>query len=168
MAANDALPRREPVRAFVGLGANLGETRGTLEAALRSLATLPATTLARRSSAYRSAPIDAGGPDYVNAVAELSTQLAPLDLLGHLQDIERLHGRERSYRNAPRTLDLDLLLYGEATIETPALSVPHPRMHARAFVLAPLAELWPEGAIPGRGRIAALLGAVADQRIERL
>jgi 2-amino-4-hydroxy-6-hydroxymethyldihydropteridine diphosphokinase len=169
MAANDAaLPRREPVRAFVGLGANLGDARATLDAALRSLAILPASTLERRSSFYRTAPIDAGGPDYLNAVVELTTQLAPHDLLGHLQDIETMHGRERSYVNAPRTLDLDLLLYGGARIETPTLTLPHPRLHERAFVLAPLAEIWPGGSIPGRGRVADLLAGVADQRIERL
>ena len=168
MAANDALPAREPVRAFVGLGANLGDARAVLEAALRSLAALPQTALQRRSSWYRTAPIDAGGPDYLNAVAELATTLAPHDLLGHLHDIERLHGRERPYRNAPRTLDLDLLLYGDAHIDTPALVVPHPRLQRRAFVLAPLAELWPGGAIAGLGCIDALLAGVADQPIERL
>ncbi|MGE5116219.1 MAG: 2-amino-4-hydroxy-6-hydroxymethyldihydropteridine diphosphokinase [Betaproteobacteria bacterium] len=166
MAAHDRLPA--PVRAFVGLGANVGDTRRTLEAALRSLAVLPLTTLERRSSWWRSAPIDAGGPDYVNAVAELSTELGAADLLGHLLDIERLHGRERPYRNAPRTLDLDLLLYGDARIDTPSLTVPHPRMHERAFVLAPLAEVWPALEVPGRGRVDALLAGVADQRVERL
>jgi 2-amino-4-hydroxy-6-hydroxymethyldihydropteridine diphosphokinase len=169
MAANDALPARDPVRAFVGLGANVGDARATLDAALRSLATLPASALLRRSSWYRTAPVDAQGRDYLNAVAELSTRLPPHDLLGHLLDIELLHGRERPYRHAPRTLDLDLLLYGEARIDTPDLTVPHPRMHERAFVLAPLAELWPEGSIEGHGRVDALLEkARAFQRIERL
>ncbi len=168
MAANDALPAREPVRAFVGLGANLGDARAALNAALRSLAMLPQTTLRRRSSWYRTAPVDAAGPDFLNAVAELATTLTPEDLLGHLLDIEQVHGRERPYRNAPRTLDLDLLLHGDARIDTPQLTLPHPRLHQRAFVLAPLAELWPEGEIAGLGRLDALLAGVADQRLERL
>ena len=166
MAAHDRLPA--PVRAFVGLGANVGDTRRTLEAALRSLAVLPLTTLERRSSWWRSAPIDAGGPDYVNAVAELSTELGAADLLGHLLDIERLHGRERPYRNAPRTLDLDLLLYGDRAIERADLRLPHPRMHERAFVLAPLVELDPAAEIPGRGRAVEWLARCADQRVERI
>jgi 2-amino-4-hydroxy-6-hydroxymethyldihydropteridine diphosphokinase len=157
-----------PVRAFIGLGGNLGDAQATLESAVRLLAKLPHTVLRRRSSCYRSAPVQASGPDFVNAVVEVETALSPHELMARLQAIERTHGRERSYRNAPRTLDLDLLLYGDRCVETPALTVPHPRLHERAFVLAPLAELWPDGIVPGRGPIAELLSQVADQSITRL
>ena len=154
--------------AYVGLGANLGDARAALQSALDALARLPGTSLLRASSVWRSAPVDSSGPDYLNAVAELSTALAPLDLLHHLQAIELAHGRERPYRNAPRTLDLDLLLHGDAVLEGAELTLPHPRAHERAFVLAPLAELSPALVIPGCGRVSELLAAVADQRIERL
>ncbi len=154
--------------AYVGLGANLGDARAALASALAALAGLADTTLLRTSSVWRSAPIDSSGPDYLNAVAELRTSLAPLELLHRLQSIELAHGRERPYRNAPRTLDLDLLLYDACALETPELTLPHPRAHERAFVLAPLAELVPEIHVPGRGRVSDLLAAVADQRIERL
>jgi 2-amino-4-hydroxy-6-hydroxymethyldihydropteridine diphosphokinase len=154
--------------AYIGLGANLGDARAALESALAALADLPDTTVLRRSSVWHSAPIDSSGPDYLNAVAELRTSLAPIDLLHRLQAIELAHGRERPYRNAPRTLDLDLLLHGELVMSTPELTLPHPRAHERAFVLAPLAELAPDLLIPGRGCVADLLAAVADQRIERL
>ncbi|WP_348756342.1 2-amino-4-hydroxy-6-hydroxymethyldihydropteridine diphosphokinase [uncultured Aquincola sp.] len=155
-------------RIFVGLGANLGDARATLEAALAALAALPDTRLMARSSYYRTAPVDAGGPDYLNAVAELRSSLAPEALLDALQAIEQQHGRERPYRNAPRTLDLDLLLVGALRLDTPRLTLPHPRLHQRAFVLAPLAELAPELAIYGLGDVSTLLAACADQRIERL
>jgi 2-amino-4-hydroxy-6-hydroxymethyldihydropteridine diphosphokinase len=157
-----------PVRAFVGLGGNLGDAHATLVSAVQALAGLPHTALRRHSSCYRSAPVDASGPDFVNAVAEIETTLPADDLLAGLRAIEQRHGRQRSTRNAPRTLDLDLLLYGDACIATPALTVPHPRMHERAFVLLPLAELWPEGVIPGRGTLAELLARVADQSIARV
>lgn len=156
-------------RAWVALGANLGDARGTLLRAFESLARLPQTRLVARSSLYRTAPIDAPGqPDYINAVAQIATTLPPLELLHELQAIEQAFGRERLYRNAPRTLDLDLLLYGEHCLDTPELILPHPRLAERAFVLAPLAELDPDLVIPGRTRVAALCLAVADQRIERL
>jgi len=157
-----------PVCAFVGLGANLGNARATLESAVQALAGLPHTQLRQCSSWYRSAPVDATGPDFINAVARLETTLAAQDLLTRLIEIETRHGRERSHRNAPRTLDLDLLIYGDERIETPTLVVPHPRMHERAFVLAPLAELWPDGVVPGRGTVIDLLGRVAHQRVVRL
>jgi 2-amino-4-hydroxy-6-hydroxymethyldihydropteridine diphosphokinase len=157
-----------PVRAFVGLGGNLGDARATLASALRSLQALPHSRLRRCSSWYQSAPVQASGPDFVNAVAELDTTLAPHALLAGLRSIEHGHGRERSHRNAPRTLDLDLLLYGDLCIESPELTVPHPRLHERAFVLAPLAELWPDGSVPGRGTIAELLAGVSTQRIARI
>lgn len=154
--------------AYVGLGANLGDARAALQSALSALEELPGTVLLRASSVWRSAPIDSSGPDYLNAVAELRTTLTPLDLLHRLQAIELAHGRERPYRNAPRTLDLDLLLHGDVTLDTPELTLPHPRAHVRAFVLAPLAELAPGHVIAGRGRVSELLAGVADQRIERL
>ena len=154
--------------AYIGLGANLGDARAALASALAALAGLADTTLLRSSSVWRSAPIDSSGPDYLNAVAELRTSLAPIDLLHRLQAIELAHGRERPYRNAPRTLDLDLLVYGAQSLATPELTLPHPRAHERAFVLAPLAELAPDLVITGRGRVSDLLAAVADQRIERL
>jgi len=149
-------------RAWIGLGANLGDARAALRTAVQSLAALPATRVLRVSSLYRSAPVDAGGPDYLNAVAELETPLAPLGLLHALQSIERAAGRERPYRNAPRTLDLDVLLHGDGPLESAELTVPHPRMGERAFVLLPLAELAP-------GRVdAQQLAAVAGQRIDRV
>jgi 2-amino-4-hydroxy-6-hydroxymethyldihydropteridine diphosphokinase len=153
------------VRVFIGLGANLGDAAATLNAAVLALAALPLTTLFACSKTYRSAPVDAQGPDYLNAVAELHTALLPNALLRELQAIEQAHGRERAYRNAPRTLDLDLLLYGDHTIATPDLTVPHPRMHERAFVLLPLQELAPELEIPMCGKLADLLAAVSDQRV---
>lgn len=153
---------REPVTAFVGLGANLGEPQRALADALAALARLPDTRLARSSRVYRSAPVDAGGPDFFNAVAQLETRLTAPDLLARLQAIEHAAGRERPYRNAPRTLDLDLLLYGSARIASARLTVPHPRLRERAFVLLPLQELAPE-------RVEARdLAAVAVQRIAPL
>lgn len=153
--------------AYIGLGANLGDALGALRAALAALRELPGTRLAAVSSLYRSAPIDATGPDYLNAVARLDTALAPHELLAALQAIELAHGRERPYRNAPRTLDLDLLLHGAARIDTPMLTLPHPRLHERAFVLLPLAEIAPSLVLPGLGPIEAALARVRDQRIKR-
>ncbi len=144
----------------IGLGANLGDLDHALRDAVQAIAGLPQTTLVSVSSLYRSAPIDAGGPDYLNAVALVRTQMQPLPFLQALQAIEQAAGRQRSYRNAPRTLDLDIELWGEQVIDLPDLSVPHPRMWQRAFVLLPLAELLPERISP------AQLAAVADQRIE--
>ena len=155
-------------RAFVGLGANLGDARAALQSALDALAQLPGSTLSASSPVYRSAPIDSSGPDYLNAVALLETTLDAPALLAQLQQIEQAHGRERPYRNAPRTLDLDLLLYGDAVIESPELTVPHPRLHERAFVLGPLADLAPDLLVPGRGPVRELLAGVAAQRIDRL
>lgn len=154
--------------ACIGLGANLGAAREVLGYAIQSLTTLPRTTRVAASGFYRSAPVDAAGPDFLNAVLVLRTQLDPEHLLGELHRIEQEHGRERPHRNAPRTLDLDLLLYGQRRIATPALVVPHPRMHQRAFVLYPLVEVLPDAVIPGVGLARAQLPAVADQRIERI
>lgn len=149
-------------RAYVGVGANLGDTRAAVQQAMDALAALPGTLEAARSSLWRSAPVEASGPDFVNAVVALDTTLAPLELLAQMQRIESEAGRERPYRNAPRTLDLDLLLHGDTRLDTPALVLPHPRMFQRAFVLRPLAEIAPEQVSASR------LAAVAGQRIERL
>lgn len=156
------------VDAYIGLGANLGDAKATLAAAFNALEALPESELVQRSSIYRSAPIDSSGPDYLNAVVRLRTALGAHALLAQLQSIERSHGRERPYRNAPRTLDLDLLLYSEQHIQTQTLVVPHPRAHERAFVLAPLAELAPWLVIPGRGAVTVLLSALGAQRVDRL
>ncbi len=147
---------------FIGLGANLGDAQATVQQAIGQIAALPQTRLVRQSSLYRTAPVDAGGADYINAVIEISTGLAPLALLRALQDLEQQAGRQRPYRNAPRTLDLDILLYASQTIATPLLTVPHPRMGERAFVLQPLAEI-----APGRVTQQAL-DAVKTQSILRL
>lgn len=155
-------------RAFIGLGANLGDARATLTAAVAALRDLSGTELKAVSSVFRSAPVDAVGPDFLNAVAELSTCLSPLELLRQLQSIELAHGRQRPFRHAPRTLDLDLLLYGERQCDTSELQLPHPRMHQRAFVLLPLAELAPDAQIPGLGSLQTYLSQVGDQRVERL
>ncbi|WP_374674702.1 2-amino-4-hydroxy-6-hydroxymethyldihydropteridine diphosphokinase [Ideonella sp.] len=155
-------------RAYVGLGANLGDALAQVRAALDALGEVPQTRLVARSSLYTSAPVDASGPDYVNAVAVLDTALAPHALLAELQDIERRFGRERPYHHAPRTLDLDLLLQGEHRLDTPALQLPHPRLHERAFVLVPLDEVAPGLQLPGLGPVQALLARVAGQRLHRL
>jgi len=159
--------------AWVGIGANLGDARANVLDAIERLGRSCGVRLLRASSLYRSAPIDSSGDDYVNAVAAIDTELAPHALLAALHSIEQAHGRERPYRNAPRTLDLDLLLYGDDVInDAPTLVVPHPRMHERAFVLVPLAELArdlaPALAIPGYGPLATLLLGVTGQAIERL
>lgn len=154
--------QREPVTAVVALGANLGDARQAVLNAARALNTLPDTALTACSRLYRTAPYEAEGPDFINAVACVSTRLSAPQLLQALQSLEQAAGRERPYANAPRTLDLDLLLYGDARIDSPVLTVPHPRMWARAFVLHPLADVCPE-------RVSARqLAAVADQAITAL
>jgi 2-amino-4-hydroxy-6-hydroxymethyldihydropteridine diphosphokinase len=150
------------VTAYVALGANLGDPQAALQRALRGLAALPQTQLVRTSSFYRTAPVDSSGPDYINAVAELRTALTPHALLAGLQALEQAAGRERPWRNAPRTLDLDVLLYDDLHLDTPALTIPHPRMHQRAFVLVPLAEIAPSRVS------AAELERVKNQGITRL
>ena len=162
------MPEASLARAYIGLGANLGDRAATIAAATQALAALDSTRGWRASSLYRSAPIDASGPEYLNAVVELWSTLSPRGLLAALQSIESAHGRERPQRNAPRTLDLDLLLHGETRLDTPELVLPHPRLHQRAFVLVPLVELDPELWIPGLGRLAELLPAVAAQHLQRL
>ena len=151
-----------PVMACVALGANLGDAVATVQQALRDVAGLPETQLIKASSLYRSAPYEAQGPDFINAVALVQTQLSPLELLHALQALELQSGRERPYKNAPRTLDLDLIFYGDVVLVTPELTLPHPRWHERAFVLHPLAEVWPERVS------AAQLAAVQDQTIKLL
>lgn len=154
--------------AYVGIGANLGDARANVADAVARLAALPGVRLVRASSSYRTAPIDSSGDDYVNAVACLDTKLPAHALLHALRAIEQAHGRERPYHNAPRTLDLDLLLYGAETIDTPELTVPHPRMLDRAFVLAPLLEIAPDAEVPGRGPARAFAAAVAGQAVTKL
>ena len=134
---------RELVNVYAGLGANLGHAHQSIDSAILALGKLPETLLVGRSSFYKSAPFQADGPDYINAVVHLQTRLNASELLCAFQNVENLAGRERPYRNAPRTLDIDLLLYGDGNIQSPALQVPHPRMRERAFVLVPLSELAP-------------------------
>ena len=147
------------VRVYVGLGANLGDRGEAMLQALQGMAALPHTQLVAVSSLYSSAPVGATGPDYLNAVAALDTAQAPEAFLQALQALELAAGRERPYRNAPRTLDLDIVLWGGVQLQTPTLTVPHPRMYERAFVLQPLAEL--DASLVS----AAHLAAVANQRI---
>ena len=147
--------------AYIALGSNLEEPQRQLQAGFAALARLPDTQLVAQSSLYRSAPVGyANQPDFVNAVAVIHTTLTPRALLDALLSIERMHGRVREFPNAPRTLDLDIALYGERVINEPGLTVPHPRMHQRAFVLAPLAEIAPDAQVPGHGRVRDLLAAV--------
>lgn len=153
---------RPAVTAYIALGANLGDPRAALPQAITDIAALDGVTLVARSSLYRSAPVASSGPDYVNAVVRIETVLSAPALLAHLQELEQLAGRARPQRNAPRTLDLDLLTYGDAQIDSPALIVPHPRMFERAFVLMPLAELAPHAVS------AAQLQTVQGQAIQRL
>ncbi|MBS1188434.1 MAG: 7,8-Dihydro-6-hydroxymethylpterin-pyrophosphokinase [Rhodocyclaceae bacterium] len=155
--------------AYIALGANLGDPAATVRAALEALAGLEGVRLVQASSLYRTAPVGlAGQPDFINAVAHIETSQAPQELLETLLGLENCFGRVRLERNGPRTLDLDLLLYEDLVLDSPALILPHPRLHLRAFVLAPLAEIAPDLAIPGRGTVAAWLPAVANQAIERL
>ena len=153
---------RDSVSAFVALGANLGDAMVAVQQAAQALAGIPGTQLLACSSWYRSAPVLASGPDFVNGVAQISTQLSAPELLQQLQLLEQGAGRLRPYPNAPRTLDLDLLLYGLAQMDSPALTLPHPRMWQRAFVLLPLSELAPDRVT------AAQLAAVRTQVIERV
>ena len=154
--------------AYLGLGANLGDARQTLKDAVVCLAQQHTIAVLAKSSLYRTAPIDAGGDDYLNCVVKLDTTLPVRHLLALCHKIEHHFGRERPFRNAPRTLDLDILLYGEQCIEEPDLIVPHPRLVERAFALVPLIEIAPQLIIPQHGRADTFLAAVADQRIEKM
>jgi 2-amino-4-hydroxy-6-hydroxymethyldihydropteridine diphosphokinase len=152
----------EMAQAFIALGANLGDAQASVRQALAGLEQLPHTSVIQASSLYKTAPYEAQGPDFINAVAWVQTTLLPLDLLHALQALETRQGRERPYKNAPRTLDLDLIFYDKVVLSTPELTLPHPRWQERAFVLHPLAEIAPE-------RVSgALLAAVQNQAIERL
>ena len=155
--------------AYVGLGANIGAPLRQLQTAFTQLDGLPNTRMSAQSGLYRSAPVGyLDQPEFLNAVAQLETELSPDRLLQGLQEIEKHHGRERPFAGAPRTLDLDLLLYGDVVIDSPGLTLPHPRMHERAFVLKPLAEIAPDIAVPGRGRARDLLAACAGKMAERI
>lgn len=160
------------MRAWIGLGANLGDPVATFVQALRRLDALDDIDVVRASSLYRSAPVDAHGPDYRNAAAELATRRAPQALLDALLDVERTLGRTRPYHNAPRGIDLDFLLAthddgAPIRVATATLQLPHPRLHERAFALAPLAEIEPSLEVPDRGRVDELLRACIGQRVER-
>lgn len=155
--------------AFVGLGANLGEPQRQVQQAFRELDAIAHTRVVRTSSLYRSEPLGfADQPRFVNAVAQVETGLPAGRLLAELQAVEARHGRSRSFANAPRTLDLDLLLFGNAVLDVPGLKIPHPRMHERAFVLLPLLEIDPDVAIPGQGPARLLLEKCTNQGVEKL
>ena len=147
------------VRAAIALGANLDDPEAHVRRAMAEIAALPQTWVTGRSSLRRTAPVGyADQPDFINACVVVETRLAPRALLDALLEIEKRHGRVRDMPNGPRTLDLDIVLYGGATIDEPGLKVPHPRAHERAFVLEPLLEVWPDAVIPGKGRAADLAG----------
>ncbi|OIQ86076.1 2-amino-4-hydroxy-6-hydroxymethyldihydropteridine pyrophosphokinase [mine drainage metagenome] len=155
-----------PHRAFIALGSNLQEPATQVAQALSEISDLPATTLVRTSSLYRTAPLGCDDqPDFINAVAEIATDMPPMDLLQALLDLETRHGRQRPFPNAPRVLDLDLLLYDDLTMETPDLTLPHPRMHQRGFVLLPLTEIAPRLEIPGLGIVRDLASRCPDQGV---
>lgn len=164
-----ATNNEQRVTAFIALGSNLGDPAAQIRRALRALAALPDTRLVRWSSLYRNPPAGYHDqPEFINAVARIETRLAPRDLLEELLAIERAHGRVRDFPNAPRTLDLDILLYGEQTVREPGLTIPHPRMLERAFVLLPLAEIAPETVVPGSGRSADLAARLDASGMIRL
>ncbi|MFA7279176.1 MAG: 2-amino-4-hydroxy-6-hydroxymethyldihydropteridine diphosphokinase [Sterolibacterium sp.] len=157
------------VEALVAIGANLGEPAKTVSSAIHALAEIPATTLVKVSSLYRTAPVGLKNqPDFINAVAQLHTALSPQQLLEELFQIEGRFGRLRSVSNAPRTLDLDLLLHGDGIMTTAELTLPHPRMHQRAFVLVPLLEIVVDCQIPGHGLASRLLQGCSNQRVTRI
>lgn len=155
------------VVAYVGMGGNLGDAIATLKAAASDIAALPGVAGTTLSPLYRSAPVGTSGPDFVNAVLRMETSLGAETLLRRLQNIENAYGRERPYRNAPRSLDLDLLLYGTKEQHTDFLVLPHPRMHKRAFVLTPLRDLAP-GMNLAQGSLDELLAACGDQLLSRI
>ncbi len=158
MARQNRLRMTDSVFAFIALGANLNEPSTQVEQALQELDALPETRLVSRSRLYSSPPAGyVDQPDFINAVACISTRLSARGLLTHLLEIEHRHGRVRSFRNSPRTLDLDILLYNGLSQDEPGLRLPHPRMHERRFVLQPLAEIAPDTIIPGHGRVTDLL-----------
>lgn len=156
-------------KAFVALGANLEGPQSQVTQALDELDRLPGSRVVARSSLYRTAPVGyANQPDFINAVAQMETTLPARELLQALHRLENAHRRTRSIPNAPRTLDLDLLLYGDSVVSEHGLTLPHPRMHERAFVLAPLAEIAAGEMVPGHGRVADLLDRADRTGVERL
>lgn len=156
-------------QAFIALGSNLEQPAAQIRAALAAIAALPGTALTRSSSLYRTAPVGyADQPDFINAVAEVETALAPRELLRQLLALEAEFGRVRTFRNAPRVLDLDLLHYSGVALSDADLTLPHPRMHLRGFVMIPLAEIAPDLLLPGLDPVSELAGRLADQGVERL
>ena len=167
--ADGAGPGRPVVaRAYIGIGANLGDAGASVRLAVAALAALPGCTGLQASPVYRTVPVAASGPDYFNAVAAVDTDLTPQALLAEMQRIESVFGRQRPYPNAPRTLDLDLLLHGQTVLRTPSLTLPHPRLHQRAFVLRPLLDLAPALVVAGLGPLVDCLPACAGQGVEKL
>jgi len=163
------IARTAVAEAFVGLGANLDNPLQQVTQAISELDAIEHTRVLAASSLYRSAPVGyADQPDFINAVAKLQTGLSPRRLLDALHVIENRHGRRRSVRNAPRTLDLDLLLYGELVVREEDLILPHPRMHERAFVLLPLVEIAPDACLPGYASLAQLLAQVDRSGVNKL
>jgi 2-amino-4-hydroxy-6-hydroxymethyldihydropteridine diphosphokinase len=157
------------VKAAIALGSNLDGPEARVRRAFADLAALPSTLVSARSALYRTAPVGyADQPPFINACALVETRLAPRELLDGLLAIERRQGRVRDIPNGPRTLDLDIVLYGGAMIDEPGLCIPHPRAHERAFVLAPLLDVWPDATIPGHGSARECLARVQDQAIERI
>lgn len=159
--------RLEPV--YIALGANIGRPEQQVRSGMEALAMLPDTRLTAMSSLYRSAPVGyVEQPEFINAVAQIETALAPRALLDELLAIERNFGRRREFQNAPRVLDLDILLYAQRVVDEPGLTIPHPRMHERAFVIVPLAEIAADVTIPGRGRVRDLIEAVDGASVLKL
>jgi 2-amino-4-hydroxy-6-hydroxymethyldihydropteridine diphosphokinase len=156
-------------RAFIALGSNLQQPQQQVQRAFDELASLPKTSFIKHSSLYRTAPVGYDNqPDFINAAAEIETALTPLELLHALLALESTHGRERPFPNAPRVLDLDLLLYDDMVMNTAELTLPHPRMHERGFVLLPLAEIAPDLIIPKYGNITQLAQTCMDQGVEKM
>lgn len=161
--------RVKTVTAFIALGSNLDDPAAHVARGIDDLGSVPRTVVKRVSSLYRSAPVGfRDQPDFINAVAQVATRLGPRPLLEALLEIERRHGRMRGVPNGPRTLDLDLVLYGDLVLHEPGLTVPHPRMHERAFVIVPLAEIAPHRLVPGRGRVSRLLAQIDAGGVTRL
>jgi 2-amino-4-hydroxy-6-hydroxymethyldihydropteridine diphosphokinase len=156
-------------RAYVALGSNLQDPEQQVLRAFEELNGLPQTRVVAKSALYRTAPVGYDNqPDFVNAAAEVSTELEPLALLRALLALETAHGRERPFPNAPRVLDLDLLFYDDLAMHDPELTLPHPRLHERGFVLFPLADIAPDLTVPGKGTVRALLEALPDQGVQRM